>query len=93
MPKVTILTDNKILEAEIGTTLIDMLENEDTAILFGCRDGASGSCICKIIEGPENLSGMQDDERDFLETMAAESNERLLCQCKVVGDVVLEVSE
>ena len=35
----------------------------------------------------------QDDEKDFLETMAAEPDERLACQCKVSGDVKLEVSE
>ena len=36
---------------------------------------------------------MQDDEKDFLETMAAEEDERLACQCKVLGDVTVEVSE
>ena len=36
---------------------------------------------------------MKDDERDFLETMAAEPNERLACQCKVFGDIKVEVSE
>jgi len=91
--KVTIITDNKSHEAESGAALIDLLENEDTSILFGCRDGACGACICKVIEGPENLSPMLNDERDFLETMAAEDSERLICQCRVTGDVSLEVSE
>jgi ferredoxin len=36
---------------------------------------------------------MQEDEKDFLETMAAEPDERLACQCKVSGDIVVEVSE
>ena len=36
---------------------------------------------------------MGEDERDFLETMAAEDDERLACQCSVSGDVKLEVSE
>ena len=49
--------------------------------------------MIKVKEGKENLSPMQDDERDFLETMAAEEDERLACQCRVHGDVVVEVSE
>ncbi len=73
--------------------LIDVCEDHDTSILFGCRDGACGACMVRILEGAESISKMDDNERDFLETMAAEPNERLACQCKVFGDVTLEVSE
>ena len=93
MPKVTIVTDKKTIDVPDGYALIDMCEDHDTSILFGCRDGACGACMVRVLEGAENLSPMQDDERDFLETMAAEPNERLACQCKVRGDVKLEVSE
>ena len=71
-----------------------MCEDHDTSILFGCRDGACGACMVKILSGAEHLSPMKDDERDFLETMGAAANERLACQCKISGgDVTLEVSE
>ena len=93
MPKVTITTDKLTLEVANVYQLIDMCEDHDTSILFGCRDGACGACMIRVKEGAENLSPMQDHERDFLETMAAEPNERLACQCRVLGDVVLEVSE
>jgi ferredoxin len=93
MPKVTITTDNKTIDVVDGYPLIDMCEDHDTSILFGCRDGACGACMVKIVSGSEKISPMKDDEKDFLETMAAEPNERLACQCKVYGDVVLEVSE
>lgn len=93
MPKVTIKTDNKTIEVPDNYALIDMCEDHDTSILFGCRDGACGACMVRIISGAEHISKMKDDERDFLETMAAEPNERLACQCRVSGDVVLEVSD
>jgi len=93
MPKVTIKTDEKTIEVENGYALIDMCDHDDTSILFGCRDGACGACMIKVLEGSKNLSPISEDEKDFLETMAAESDERLACQCKVFGDVVLEVSE
>jgi|APGre2960657505_1045072.scaffolds.fasta_scaffold145312_2 2Fe-2S ferredoxin len=93
MPKVTIKTDNKTIEVTQGYAMIDLCEDHDTSILFGCRDGACGACMIRVLEGVENLSPIRDDERDFLETMAAEPNERLACQCKVLGDVKIEVSE
>ena len=93
MPKVTILSDKKTIEVPENYALIDMCDEYDTSILFGCRDGACGACMVKVTKGAEHLSPMQNDERDFLETMAAEPNERLACQCKVFGDVELSVSE
>lgn len=93
MPKVTITTDDKTIDVKDGYAMIDMCEDHDTSILFGCRDGACGACMVRVLEGADNFSKMEDDERDFLETMAAEPNERLACQCKVLGDVKIEVSE
>ena len=93
MPKVTITTDDKTIEVADNYAMIDMCEDHETSILFGCRDGACGACMIKVLEGQENLSPMQEDEKDFLETMAAEPDERLACQCKVKGDVIVEVSE
>lgn len=93
MPKVHVTTDDLEINVKEGYALIDMCEDHDTSILFGCRDGACGACMVRVIEGQEHLSPMQDDEKDFLETMAAEPDERLACQCKVYGDVKLEVSE
>lgn len=92
-PKVEITTDNKTIDVRDGYPLIDMCDEHETSILFGCRDGACGACMIKVIDGAENLSTMQDHERDFLETMAAEDDERLACQCRVTGDVKIEVSD
>ncbi len=92
MPKVYIKTDKLTLDVPQEYALIDMCEEHDTSILFGCRDGACGACMIKVTKGAENLSPMGEDEKDFLETMAAEENERLACQCKVRGDVEIEVS-
>lgn len=93
MPKVTVTTDNLTIDVAEGYALIDMCEDHDTSILFGCRDGACGACMVRVLEGADHISKMGDDEKDFLETMAAEANERLACQCKVYGDVKIEVSE
>ena len=93
MPVLTIETDKKSLTVEKNTAIIDVCETEETSILFGCRDGACGACMIKVIKNPENLSPMEEHERDFLETMAATEDERLACQCTVLGDVVIAVSQ
>ena len=93
MPKVTITTDEMTIDVKEGYQLIDMCEDHDTSILFGCRDGACGACMVKVLDGADKMSKMESDEKDFLETMAAEENERLACQCKVYGDVTIEVAE
>jgi ferredoxin len=93
MPVLTIKTDKKSLTVDQGSAIIDVCEHHDTSILFGCRDGACGACMVKVLDNPGNLSPMEDHERDFLETMAAREDERLACQCRVLGDVTIEVSE
>jgi len=93
MPKLTIKTDKKTFDVEPNAAIIDVCENEDTSILFGCRDGACGACMIRVLENPQNLSPMEEHERDFLETMAAREDERLACQCRVQGDVTIEVSQ
>lgn len=93
MPTLTVKTDKKNIIVEYGSSIIDVCETEETSILFGCRDGACGACMIRVVDHPENLSQMEDHEKDFLETMAAREDERLACQCKVLGDVTIEVSE
>lgn len=56
MPKVTIKTDNKTIEVKDGYPLIDMCEDHDTSILFGCRDGACGACMIRVIDGDQFIS-------------------------------------
>lgn len=93
MPNLTIKTDKKTIQVSNNAAIIDVCENEDTSILFGCRDGACGACLIRVLENPQNLSPMDEQERDFLETMAARENERLACQCRVSGDVTIEVAD
>lgn len=93
MPILKIKTDRKDIEVSENAAIIDVCESLDTSILFGCRDGACGACMIRVLENPQNLSPMEENERDFLETMAARDDERLACQCRVLGDVTIEVSQ
>ena len=51
MPKVIITTDDLIpFDVKQEYPMIDMCEEYDTSILFGCRDGACGACMIRVKE-------------------------------------------
>jgi len=64
-----------------------------TPIEFDCRKADCGICIVHVTKGAENLSGQTPVEKDFLTAMRADPDERLSCQCRVLGDVELFVDE
>lgn len=105
MPKVTFIVNGKehAVEFERGKlpykhhglpeSLLDVALNAGVPLEHAC----GGSCACTtchlvIKEGMANLSEMEDDEADRLDTawdLTTES--RLGCQAVVTGDVVAEV--
>jgi 2Fe-2S ferredoxin len=103
MPKVTFLPLNKTVEFETGKlpykehgrpeSLLDIAINCGLHLEHAC----GGNCACTtchviVKEGEENLSPMEDDEADRLDTAADLTlHSRLGCQCIVKGDVVVEV--
>jgi len=105
MPKVTFIVDGKerVVEFEPGSmpyshhglegSLLDIALNHGIPLEHAC----GGSCACTtchvvIRKGMANLSEMEDDEADRLDTawdLTTES--RLGCQAVVTGDVVAEI--
>mgnify|MGYP006276551971 CR=1 FL=1 len=64
-----------------------------TPIEFDCRAADCGICIVRVKEHPEHLSPPTTGEKDFLVAMRASPDERLACQCRVMGDVSIEVDD
>ncbi len=103
MPKVKFLPANEIFEFEHGKlpyadhgkpeSLLDVAINFGFHLEHAC--GGNNACTtCHVIvkEGARNLSEMEDDEADRVETAAdVQLNSRLGCQCVVNGDVVVEI--
>lgn len=89
MPKVKF--DNEEIEVAEGSDLKDVATDNGWPIAFGCGDGICGTCIVKIIKGKDNLSPIEEKEQQTLSVMGLDDGEhRLLCQCKIKGDVVIE---
>ncbi len=103
--KVTFLPANKTVEVDDAKypladhgkpgSLLDIAIANDIDLPHNC----GGSCACTtchvvVREGEENLSEMQEDEEDRLDTATGLTiHSRLGCQAVVRGDVVVEVQE
>jgi 2Fe-2S ferredoxin len=105
MPKVTFIIDGEARTLELDPaslayshhglpgSLLDIARNFDVPLEHAC----GGSCACTtchvvVREGAQNLSEMQDDEVDRLDTAwDVTPHSRLGCQAVVTGDVVCEI--
>ena len=105
MPKVTFIVDgeSKTVEFEHGTlpysnhgkpeSFLDVSKHFHLGLEHAC----GGSCACTtchviIRQGAQNLSEMQDDEADRLDTAwELTVDSRLGCQAVIKGDVVCEL--
>ena len=105
MPKVTFIVDGQpqIIEVDLATlpyshhgkpgSLLDIAKNHDIPLEHAC----GGSCACTtchviVRQGAGQLSDMQDDEVDRLDTAwDVTPDSRLGCQAVVRGDVTCEI--
>lgn len=70
---------------------LQVLEKQCPWLEFDCRKADCGICVVHVKEGAEHLSPPTPAEADFLKAMRASADERLACQCRVFGPLVLEI--
>ncbi|HNA61963.1 MAG TPA: 2Fe-2S iron-sulfur cluster-binding protein [Rhabdochlamydiaceae bacterium] len=58
---------------------------EEAGVPFACTEGVCGTCVIEVVEGINNLSPINQEEKDFL---GEQDKERLACQCKLLRGVV-----
>lgn len=90
MARVYFKTDNVTHEVEDGTPLIDLCDDVEVSLSFGCTEGTCGVCEVTVLKGRENLSRITEEEKDYLLPEDLEAGMRLGCQVKVrKGDSTL----
>ena len=89
-------------EVNEGELMFDGLDRQGCTLPHGCLAGSCGSCRVEILEGVENISSPSAIERNTIEALIAEYNQkygedrvkgktiRLSCRTKVNGNVVIE---
>ena len=104
MPKVTFIKDGQETTVEYEAGSLEFKEHGlpgsflDVAMNFGVplEHACGGSCACTtchliIRKGQQNLSDMEDDEADRLDTAwDLTTSSRLGCQAVIKGDVTAE---
>ena len=58
---------------------------EEAGVPFACTEGVCGTCVIEVVEGMNNLSPINQEEKDFL---GEQDKERLACQCKLLRGIV-----
>lgn len=91
MPKISFSKGRPTLDVPISSNLMQVLLENDIAVASSCGgEGVCAKCVIKVIKGAENLSPMNDTEKDLREIHDFSRNERLSCQTTVLGDVTLD---
>lgn len=90
--RVTLYQKNQTFEHKIrkGMGFQAFTEPQGWPIEYDCRKADCGICIIKVKSGSNSLSKKTLPEKDFLEAMHADDDERLACQCRIFGDVEIE---
>jgi ferredoxin len=85
-PIIHFVLEDMDVEAPIGSSFQEVVDASGADVTFGCRNGTCGTCRIRIENGMENLSSMEREEKDFLESIEAPPNERLGCQIRIKGN-------
>ncbi|MBK5937204.1 MAG: (2Fe-2S)-binding protein [Halorhodospira halophila] len=78
------------VSAPAGTRIIELSEKVGSGIVYGCREGDCGTCLCKVLDGEENLSAPSEVEQKLLREHFAGKQQRIACQAQILGDVTLK---
>ncbi len=78
---ILIINDQEI-ELEDGAKIVDAIE--EAGVPIGCSNGVCGTCEIEVVEGMDNFSGLNDEEKD----LGMEGAKRLGCQCTISGGTV-----
>ena len=88
MPKVRLHPQGKVLEAPAKANLLEFLHKEEIPVGSACGGkGLCASCKVQVLNGSANLSRPKDIEIELASRNHLQVNERIACQCKILGDV------
>jgi ferredoxin len=92
--KINVLPHSLSFEANSEDTILQTLKKNNLSIKSSCGGCAScGTCVVKIISGEDHITPMESSEITLLGNIFHLTKERLACQTKMTGDIVIDISE
>jgi NADPH-dependent 2,4-dienoyl-CoA reductase/sulfur reductase-like enzyme/ferredoxin len=80
---VVIQPQNKTVPAQVGQSLLELIESCGDKIEAGCRMGVCGADPIAVRDGAQYLSPMEDDERNTLARLGHGPNTRMACSARL----------
>ncbi len=94
MAKLTIMPQKMTIEVSEADTLLSSLKKSGLSIKSSCGGCAScGDCIIEVLAGDEFLSEQTFEETKLLGNIFHITKERLSCQTKITGDVIINIEK
>jgi 2Fe-2S ferredoxin len=93
MPKVTLYPENNTLEVSPEKDLLTALREQNIYVKSSCGGHATcRDCMIKVVGGEDKLSPPTFGEIKLLGNVFHITKERLACQTKISGDVVIDLT-
>ncbi len=96
MPKIVIqnLYNKEVFIHNEEETLLDTIHANDIDWMHYCgKKGRCTTCKAIVIQGQNNLSPTSEAEQKYRSMKKLLEDERLTCQCSVIGDVIVKIPE
>ena len=89
MPTITFADTSTTIDVEVGSSLLDACEANDTPVEFSCTVGACATCVIAIEAGADNVNAADGDEISCASSATDAAGARLACQIIVNGDITV----
>ncbi len=90
MPKIKFQNNNLTVDVEKGLSVLDAAMRFNVPLYHTCGGNCSCStCRIMVLSGAENLSVMEDCEKEVLDAFDLRSPHRLGCQSQILKDTVV----
>jgi uncharacterized 2Fe-2S/4Fe-4S cluster protein (DUF4445 family) len=92
LSSVTFLPENRRVECADGESVFEVARRAGISVTTACVGKATcGLCRVKIIAGEQALTPLNAAERKHLGNVYFITKQRLSCQARVCGDVVVQI--
>lgn len=93
MPLISFQKGHAAIFCEVGENLMAVLRQNKIPVASSCQgDGICGRCRVQVYSGEQKLSAPNETEIFLRVREKLKANERISCQTKVLGDLLIDTT-